>query len=114
MAPFVSAVLFVGIAVVLVAIIGVMQARFIARLQKYHQGVWRRLGEPFPLPGLSRNRYAASTMLGQYLRAREYEGLDDPETLRIATRLRTLRVGFLRYVLVVGPVVLVLLAITKG
>jgi len=112
-APFVAAALFAVSALALLILLGVLQAQFIRRLRVHHADVWRSLGEPAILPGLSQKRWAVSSRMNRYFYVRDFESIADPDTRRLAERIWALRRMFLRYALIGGTTLIVLIVFVR-
>jgi uncharacterized membrane protein SpoIIM required for sporulation len=77
-------------------------AKLLRQLRCRHQEVWKSLGSPTLVAG---NSPAASFAFIRYLIHREYQRLDDPETIRLASFARGYFICYVAFFVVAAGVI---------
>jgi hypothetical protein len=102
-------VVFTGL-LLIVAVAGFANIRFILRMKKHHYDIWQSLGSPSPV-GNPAVWDGAPTL--RYLRLRKYQALSDPETVRVASSTRLVNRISLIYIYVASVLLLGLVFFEK-
>ena len=90
-----------------------IQAQFILRLRSHHPDIWRALGEPSCVLGLSSRPWTVSARINHYFTVQEFQSIDNDVTRRLGERLWRIRRWFLGYSFSAAAMVLVFLGFAK-